>query len=210
MDQKDIKASVDRLLTPQEREICEKLAALVTSDGQRARVMLALDDGATQVEAGFRGGLSPRQVRYWRDKFLEQRLETFSEAALEVANAGLELADEPEKAEPIQIKTVLEVDAEEALERPEPDEEPEPPEPEDVQPEGIQLEEVQPEVGEAEETPETKNDSKEDSKKGKKSKKGSKKGSKKMSKKKGSKKKGSKKGKKEGKAKKKKGKKANK
>ena len=44
---------------------------------QRARALLALDGGATQIEAGQISGLTKGQVRYWLAKFREIRLSIF-------------------------------------------------------------------------------------------------------------------------------------
>ncbi|MBN1146300.1 MAG: helix-turn-helix domain-containing protein [Anaerolineales bacterium] len=65
------------LLTPDERAILSQIAALGASHGQRALLLLALDEGASQSAAGEQAGISPRQVRYWRDRFLDQRLGIF-------------------------------------------------------------------------------------------------------------------------------------
>ncbi len=46
------------LLMPLERTVCEQIATGDTPHSRRAAALLALDQGATQVEAGERVGLS--------------------------------------------------------------------------------------------------------------------------------------------------------
>ncbi len=65
------------LLTPQERAICLQIATRDDLYGRRARVLLTLDEGATQVEAGKRAHLSDRRVRYWLATFRQKRLDVF-------------------------------------------------------------------------------------------------------------------------------------
>ncbi len=65
------------LLTPQERVVCLQVATRDDLYGRRARALLALDEGATQVEAGKRAGMSDRRVRYWLAAFRQKRLDVF-------------------------------------------------------------------------------------------------------------------------------------
>jgi hypothetical protein len=68
---------------------------------QWALALLAVDEGVTLVEAGERSGLTARQARYWRDKFLEKRMAIFPED-LQIEDAEKEKG-EPE-ADPIAGK----------------------------------------------------------------------------------------------------------
>ena len=67
------------LLSPQERVTCQQYAAGEAPYSQRALALLALDEGASQVEASERSGLSVGQVRYWLPRFKKQRLDIFPE-----------------------------------------------------------------------------------------------------------------------------------
>ncbi len=62
------------LLTPQQRALCLQAASRTDMYGRRARALLALDEGATQEEAGIAAGLSERRVRYWLAAFRERQL----------------------------------------------------------------------------------------------------------------------------------------
>jgi hypothetical protein len=62
--------------------------------GQRAIALLAIDDGATQVEAARQAGLSPGQVKYWLGKFRQVRMQIFPEEVLKAE----QLEEEPEAA----------------------------------------------------------------------------------------------------------------
>lgn len=68
-------------LAVDERAACEKLVGAEAPYGQRATVILALDEGATQAQAAERAGLTKGQVRYWSDKFREKGLAIFPEEA---------------------------------------------------------------------------------------------------------------------------------
>jgi CHAD domain-containing protein len=65
------------LLAPQERETCRQIAERADLYGRRARVLLALDEGQTQIDAGEWAGLSERRVRYWLATFRRKRLDIF-------------------------------------------------------------------------------------------------------------------------------------
>ena len=67
----------DRLLTPQERAVCQQVATREDMYARRARTLLALDEGVTQVEAGECAQLSDRRVRHWLAAFREKRLGVF-------------------------------------------------------------------------------------------------------------------------------------
>jgi len=85
--------SVGKLLTSSERDLLDKAVTTEHPSYQRALALLAVDEGVTLVEAGERSGLTARQARYWRDKFLEKRMAIFPE--------DLQIEDtEKEKGEP--------------------------------------------------------------------------------------------------------------
>lgn len=69
--------SDDRLLTARDHALCQKIAARDDLYGRRARALLALDEGATQVEAGKRAGRSDRAVRHWLVAFRRERMNVF-------------------------------------------------------------------------------------------------------------------------------------
>jgi len=67
----------ERLLTPQERVVCQQIATRDDLYVRRALALLSLDEGATQAQAGQRAGLTARRVRYWLAEFRQRRLEVF-------------------------------------------------------------------------------------------------------------------------------------
>lgn len=84
---KDTSVSADekgtgKLLSPQDREACQQLLESEAPHSQRAQALLALDEGATQVEAGELAGLSGGQVKYWLAKFRKEGMGIFPESAL--------------------------------------------------------------------------------------------------------------------------------
>lgn len=66
-----------KLLSPEEREICEFVAVGESPYNQRAQALLALDEGATLAVAGQRAGQTLGQVRYWLGKFRDSRTGIF-------------------------------------------------------------------------------------------------------------------------------------
>jgi transposase-like protein len=74
------KQTVGKLLSPEERGVCKQLAAGEAPWSQRAQALLALDEGATQAEAGSQAGLTQGQVRYWLGRFREDGLSIFPES----------------------------------------------------------------------------------------------------------------------------------
>ena len=77
------------LLTPEERAACASIAT--KSDdlwGQRARALLAVDEGATQAAAGEQAGLTAGQVQYWVGKFRRGQVNIFPENVLDQAQQG--------------------------------------------------------------------------------------------------------------------------
>jgi hypothetical protein len=79
-----------RLLDAQERAQCARLAAGESLHSQRAQVLLALDQGETQKDAGLLAGLSPGQVKYWLGKFRQDRMAIFPE---DILKGGQQLQD---------------------------------------------------------------------------------------------------------------------
>jgi len=73
------------LLAPQERAVCQQIATRDDMYGRRARALLALDEGVTQVEAGERAAMSDRRVRHWLAAFRRRRLDIFPARVLAVA-----------------------------------------------------------------------------------------------------------------------------
>jgi len=68
------------LLTVEERAICQRVRATGEAPhNQRANALLALDEGLSQTEAGERAGLTAGQVKYWVNKFKQQRMDIFPE-----------------------------------------------------------------------------------------------------------------------------------
>ncbi len=69
--------SVGKLLTSSERDLLGKAVTSEHPSYQWALALLAVDEGVTLVEAGERSGLTARQARYWRDRFLVKRMAIF-------------------------------------------------------------------------------------------------------------------------------------
>ena len=92
----------DKLLAPTEREALKMISAGSAPHSQRAAALLAIDGGATQMQAAEQTGLSRGQVKYWLSKFRQARLDIFPEQ--EAAAEGVEQIAEP-KAEDKKEKT---------------------------------------------------------------------------------------------------------
>ena len=100
------------LLTPDEREVCGRMATRDDLHGRRARALLALDEGATQEQAGLRADMSPRRVRHWLAEFRRRHLGVFRQrilddaltpAAAAIAAAASAPESEPEpRPEPVE------------------------------------------------------------------------------------------------------------
>jgi len=80
-----------RLLSASERATLLPLPARDDRTGRRARAMLALDDGATQLQIGAQLGVTSRTVRRWLRTFREEGLDRLLEE---------ETSEEPGGAEP--------------------------------------------------------------------------------------------------------------
>ncbi len=72
------------LLSPEARAACQRIAAGEAPWSQRAQALLAVDEGATQAEAGQRAGLTQGQVKYWLGKFRRDQVSIFPEAGLPI------------------------------------------------------------------------------------------------------------------------------
>lgn len=77
----------DSLLRLPERERLQRIVHQENMYGRRARALLALDEGQTQVEAGAHAGMSERRVRHWLAEFRRRRLGIFPERVLKEARA---------------------------------------------------------------------------------------------------------------------------
>jgi transposase-like protein len=86
------------LLTPEEREICGRVATTDAPHSQRALALMALDQGVTQAEAAQLSGLTAGQVRYWRDSFRQKRLGIFPGVAAAKARGFAQPTPLPERA----------------------------------------------------------------------------------------------------------------
>jgi CHAD domain-containing protein len=97
------------LLTLHERAICEQIATRDDLYGRRSAALLALDEGATQVDAGQRAGMSDRRVRHWLAAFRQNRLDVFPARVLAEIAAEPELQPEAEEpAHPLPLETLFE------------------------------------------------------------------------------------------------------
>ena len=104
-----------KLLSPEERAACQRIAAGEAPWSQHAQSLLALDAGATQAAAGEQVGLTAGQVKYWLGRFRSDRLDIFPAALLDQAQdepgqdaeASEEAGDQPAAgAEATQTKAV--------------------------------------------------------------------------------------------------------
>jgi hypothetical protein len=104
-----------KLLSPEERAACQRIAAGEAPWSQHAQSLLALDAGATQAAAAEQAGLTAGQVKYWLGRFRSDRLDIFPAALLDQpqpkpgqdAKASEEAGDQPAAgAEATQTKAV--------------------------------------------------------------------------------------------------------
>jgi hypothetical protein len=91
------------LLTAEERTACIQLAEEEGADGQRAKALLAIDDGITHLEAAEQAGLTEGQVRYFLGKFRKERLAAFDSYAAAAETTPLEPEEAAEAAEPMEL-----------------------------------------------------------------------------------------------------------
>jgi outer membrane biosynthesis protein TonB len=73
------------LLKSRDKTICEKLSSQRTLEGKRAKALLALNDGDTQVIAANKSGLTYGQVKYLLSVFRKQGMSIFPEQDYEKA-----------------------------------------------------------------------------------------------------------------------------
>jgi hypothetical protein len=85
----------DSLLSAEQRAVCEQVAAGDTLDSRRAQALLAIDDDATQAEAGRLAGLTPGQVKYCLHRFRQLGLDMFSGVTLDVIQTELDPIPDP-------------------------------------------------------------------------------------------------------------------
>jgi hypothetical protein len=71
-----------QLLTSEEQAVLSKVATKEPPHSQRAQALLAINEGATQAEAGVQAGLTRNQVRYWLTKFRANRTAIFPDELL--------------------------------------------------------------------------------------------------------------------------------
>ena len=99
----------DRLLSSKERAILSQIATDEPPHSWRAQALLAIDEGATQVEAGRQAGLTKGQVRYWLDKFRKDGTSIFPEELLNQAQQAVG-EDEVQQEMPVAEETAGPVD----------------------------------------------------------------------------------------------------
>ena len=75
------------LLSGDEARLLARLARRADAVGRRARVLLALHEGALQRDAATRAGVAPRTVRYWLNRFRHERLAIFPRRLVTVGAA---------------------------------------------------------------------------------------------------------------------------
>ncbi|HET6445881.1 MAG TPA: helix-turn-helix domain-containing protein [candidate division Zixibacteria bacterium] len=100
----------DRTLTAEDRSFLSQVAATDPSHSSHAQMLLAIDDGVTQAEAGRQAGLTFGQVRYWLAKFRKDGTSIFSDASL--------TQEQPEEVETPE-SSALQEDAPEVTKQPE-------------------------------------------------------------------------------------------
>jgi hypothetical protein len=99
----------NRLLNSEERDILSQIATNDPPHSWRAQALLAVDEGATQADAGRQAECTTGQVRYWLGKFRKDRTSIFPEELLNQARQGD--ADSPQgSAEPIASPEVQDLE----------------------------------------------------------------------------------------------------
>lgn len=86
------------LLNREERMVIEQIATGKSPWNQRARALLAMDEGATDADAGAGSGLRPTQVNYWLRKFQQDGLNIFPKditPELDIVQADAASIEEP-------------------------------------------------------------------------------------------------------------------
>jgi inorganic triphosphatase YgiF len=69
--------SASGLLSGDEEHLLARISRRTDAVGRRARVLLALHEGALQRDAAARAGMAPRTVRYWLNRFRHEGLAIF-------------------------------------------------------------------------------------------------------------------------------------
>ena len=89
----------DKLLTEEERDVCQKIAKLDAGlSSQRAATLLIVDDGLTPATAAEQTGLTLGQIRYLITAFRKKRLGLFPDDVLSQVQSATETI-EPVEAE---------------------------------------------------------------------------------------------------------------
>ncbi len=88
-------AAAPRLLTAEERAVVTRLAQQTDSSSRRARALLALDDGASEIDAAARAGFSTRRVKYWQRAFEQKRLAIFPPSLIGESRVEIETPPVP-------------------------------------------------------------------------------------------------------------------
>lgn len=117
-ENQDAPENAHRLLGAEEQAIFGQIATTEPPHSARAQALLAIDEGATQVEAGRQAGLTREQVRYWLNKFRRDGISIFPEELLNQAQqapgeegAQQDLPDAEETAGPVDEAAELQEDA---------------------------------------------------------------------------------------------------
>ena len=84
------------LLSQLDRKRCEQILTRTDIHGQRAKALLALDDGASRAEAAEQASLSPGQVRYALARYKKLGLGIFPEDVLALATEKKDETPEPD------------------------------------------------------------------------------------------------------------------
>ena len=90
-----------RLLSSDEQTVLSEIATKDPPYSQRAAALLAINNGATQAEAGNQAGLTFGQVRYWLIKFRGSRMSIFPNELL-----IQEQSEQPEDEEDVQVESL--------------------------------------------------------------------------------------------------------
>lgn len=102
-----------RLLDPQQYQLCQQIAEGNPPWSQRAKALMAINDGASETDASELSQLRTTQVKFWLDKFNQVGMDIFSEALrndvqdLPVSspeNIGEELPISNESGDPKKLK----------------------------------------------------------------------------------------------------------
>lgn len=102
------------LLQPQEKVLCEQLAAGQPPDSQRASALLAVDTGATHAATAELTGLTLGQVKYWLRKFGKIRMAIFPVELLSQSEpeslSSSQIPDQPTAPEALDLDQPVQKD----------------------------------------------------------------------------------------------------